>query len=91
VDGHGNFGSLDNDPPAAMRYTECRLHRLAMASLLTDLEADTVQFAPNFDGSQVGPHSPPFAHISDIILHIVACKLAHTSFSVFLVCKRRSK
>eukprot|EP00873_Tetraselmis_striata_P044193 jgi/Tetstr1/464457/TSEL_000825.t1 len=55
VDGHGNFGSLDNDPPAAMRYTECRLHRLAMASLLTDLDCDTVEFAPNFDGSQMEP------------------------------------
>lgn len=67
VDGHGNFGSLDNDPPAAMRYTECRLHRLAMASLLTDLDCDTVEFAPNFDGSQVRQPSassppPPVIH-----------------------------
>ena len=51
--GHGNFGSLDNDPPAAMRYTECRLQSISSAVLLADLEYDTVDFAPNFDGSQV--------------------------------------
>ena len=53
VSGHGNFGSLDNDPPAAMRYTECRLQSVSSAVLLADLEYDTVDFAPNFDGSQV--------------------------------------
>ncbi len=59
VAGHGNFGSLDNDPAAAMRYTECRLPAVATAVLLADLEFDTVDFAPNFDGSQVdsGPIS----------------------------------
>ena len=59
VSGHGNFGSLDNDPPAAMRYTECRLQSVSSAVLLADLDFDTVDFAPNFDGSQVcsGPLS----------------------------------
>jgi len=48
VDGHGNFGSIDNDPPAAMRYTEARLTPLAM-EMLTDIDKDTVDFMPNFD------------------------------------------
>ncbi|MDK2903446.1 MAG: gyrase subunit [Clostridiales bacterium] len=48
VDGHGNFGSIDNDPPAAMRYTEARLSRLAM-EMLTDIDKETVDFIPNFD------------------------------------------
>ncbi|MFM7576672.1 MAG: DNA gyrase subunit A, partial [Microcystaceae cyanobacterium] len=50
-----NFGSVDNDPPAAMRYTECRLQSLATNSLLRDIEADTVDFIDNFDGSQQEP------------------------------------
>jgi hypothetical protein len=54
VSGHGNFGSIDDDPAAAMRYTECRLQALAADALLADLDADTVDFAPNFDASQVG-------------------------------------
>ncbi len=48
VDGHGNFGSIDGDPPAAMRYTEARLSRLAM-EMLKDIDKDTVEFIPNFD------------------------------------------
>ena len=55
INGHGNFGSIDNDPPAAMRYTECRLQALTSESLLQDIEADTVEFADNFDGSQQEP------------------------------------
>jgi DNA gyrase subunit A len=55
INGHGNFGSIDNDPPAAMRYTECRLQALTGESLLQDIEADTVDFADNFDGSQQEP------------------------------------
>ena len=54
VDGHGNFGSLDGDPPAAMRYTEVRLARLAM-ELLRDIDKDTVDFVPNFDESETEP------------------------------------
>lgn len=50
VDGHGNFGSVDGDPPAAMRYTEVRLAPIA-EEMLQDLEKDTVDFAPNFDES----------------------------------------
>lgn len=48
VDGHGNFGSIDGDPAAAMRYTEVRMTKLAM-ELLTDIDKETVDFAPNFD------------------------------------------
>ncbi|WP_017298197.1 DNA gyrase subunit A [Nodosilinea nodulosa] len=55
INGHGNFGSIDNDPPAAMRYTECRLQSLTSDSLLQDIESDTVDFADNFDGSQQEP------------------------------------
>ena len=50
VDGQGNFGSIDNDPPAAMRYTEARLSRIA-EEILTDLDKNTVDFTPNFDES----------------------------------------
>jgi DNA gyrase subunit A len=55
IDGHGNFGSIDNDPPAAMRYTECRLQALTSNALLRDIESDTVDFTDNFDGSQQEP------------------------------------
>jgi DNA gyrase subunit A len=54
VDGQGNFGSLDDDPPAAMRYTEARLSRIA-TEMLRDLDMDTVDFAPNYDGSRQEP------------------------------------
>ncbi len=54
VDGQGNFGSIDDDPPAAMRYTEARLARLA-SEMLRDIEADTVDFGPNYDESQQEP------------------------------------
>ena len=55
VDGHGNFGSLDDDPPAAMRYTECRLNKLAEKALLADIGSECVSFAETFDGSQTEP------------------------------------
>jgi DNA gyrase subunit A len=54
VDGSGNFGSLDGDPPAAMRYTECRLSPIA-PELLAELNQDTVPFAPTYDGSRTEP------------------------------------
>jgi DNA gyrase subunit A len=54
VDGQGNFGSLDDDPPAAMRYTEARLSRIA-TEMLRDLDMDTVDFGPNYDGSRQEP------------------------------------
>ena len=57
VDGHGNFGSIDDDPPAAMRYTECRLAGLASDMLLSDLDSETVDFLPTFDGAQVDVNS----------------------------------
>lgn len=55
VDGHGNFGSIDADPAAAMRYTECRLTRLSHEALLHDLNEDTVDFIGNFDGNEMEP------------------------------------
>ncbi|HVZ53789.1 MAG TPA: DNA gyrase subunit A [Pseudolabrys sp.] len=54
IDGQGNFGSVDGDPPAAMRYTECRLDKAAMA-LLEDIDQDTVDFQPNYDGNEQEP------------------------------------
>ncbi len=54
IDGQGNFGSVDNDPPAAMRYTECRLTKAAM-SILADLDKNTVDFKDNYDGSESEP------------------------------------
>jgi DNA gyrase subunit A len=54
VDGQGNFGSVDDDPPAAMRYTECRLSRMA-TEMLRDIDADTVDFGPNYDESRREP------------------------------------
>jgi DNA gyrase subunit A len=54
IDGQGNFGSVDGDPPAAMRYTECRLMRIA-GELLADIEMETVDFTPNYDESTVEP------------------------------------
>ena len=58
VDGQGNFGSIDDDPPAAMRYTECRLTRLA-TEMLRDIDMDTVDFGPNYDESRKEPVSLP--------------------------------
>jgi DNA gyrase subunit A len=55
LDGHGNFGSVDDDPPAAMRYTETRLAPIANEALLDEIGNETVDFAPNFDGSQQEP------------------------------------
>lgn len=58
VDGHGNFGSADGDPPAAMRYTEARMSPLAL-ELLRDLDKDTVTWSPNFDDSMEEPNMLP--------------------------------
>ena len=55
LDGHGNFGSVDDDPAAAMRYTETRLAPIANEALLEEIGNETVDFAPNFDGSQQEP------------------------------------
>ncbi len=54
IDGHGNFGSVDGDPPAAYRYTEARMSRLA-AEMMTDIEKDTVDWEPNFDEKRKEP------------------------------------
>ncbi len=58
IDGQGNFGSIDNDPPAQMRYTECRLTKAAMA-ILADLDLDTVDFKENYDGKEREPEVLP--------------------------------
>ena len=68
VDGHGNFGSLDDDPPAAMRYTECRLQPFAAASLLSDLRSETVDMLPNFDNSVMEPSVLP-ARIPNLLIN----------------------
>lgn len=54
VDGHGNFGSVDGDPPAAMRYTEVRLSKMG-EEMLTDIDSETVDFQPNYDNSRKEP------------------------------------
>jgi DNA gyrase subunit A len=68
INGHGNFGSIDNDPPAAMRYTECRLQALTVNAMLQDIESDTVDFTPNFDGSQQEPLVMP-ARVPQLLLN----------------------
>jgi len=67
VDGQGNFGSIDGDAPAAMRYTEARLHRLA-EELLADIDKDTVDFGPNFDDSLEEPVVLP-ARLPNLLLN----------------------
>src|SRR6516225_570327 len=58
IDGQGNFGSVDGDPPAAMRYTECRMERIA-GELLADIDMETVDFVPNYDESTFEPSVLP--------------------------------
>jgi len=67
IDGQGNFGSLDGDPPAAERYTECRLAKVAMA-MLDDLEKDTVDFRENYDGTLEEPSVLP-AKIPNLLVN----------------------
>jgi len=67
VDGQGNFGSVDGDSPAAMRYTEIRMSKLAHA-LLADLEKETVDFAPNYDGTEFAPMVLP-ARIPNLLVN----------------------
>ncbi|MEW6145396.1 MAG: DNA gyrase subunit A [Thermodesulfobacteriota bacterium] len=67
VDGQGNFGSIDGDPPAAMRYTEVRLDRIA-GEMLADLEKETVDFVPNYDGGEKEPLVLP-AKIPNLLLN----------------------
>ena len=67
VDGQGNFGSVDGDPPAAMRYTECRLEKIS-SELLADIEMDTVDFVPNYDESTFEPYVLP-SRIPNLIVN----------------------
>lgn len=67
VDGQGNFGSVDGDPPAAMRYTESRMTRIS-GEMLADIDSDTVDFAPNYDESTLEPTVLP-ARIPNLIVN----------------------
>ncbi len=68
LNGHGNFGSIDDDPPAAMRYTETRLAPISHEALLSEIDGNTVDFSPNFDGSQQEPDVLP-AQLPFLILN----------------------
>ena len=68
VDGQGNFGSIDGDNPAAMRYTEVRLTRIAEELLREDIEKDTVEWVPNYDGSEQEPAPLP-ARIPNLLVN----------------------
>jgi DNA gyrase subunit A len=67
IDGQGNFGSVDGDAPAAMRYTECRLDRIA-AQMLEDIDRETVDFVPNYDGKEREPTVLP-ARIPNLLVN----------------------
>ncbi|KPK27434.1 MAG: DNA gyrase subunit A, partial [Betaproteobacteria bacterium SG8_40] len=67
VDGQGNFGSVDGDNAAAMRYTECRLARIS-AELLADIDKETVDFGPNYDGKELEPLVLP-ARIPNLLIN----------------------
>jgi DNA gyrase subunit A len=67
IDGQGNFGSVDGDSPAAYRYTECRLDRIA-GELLADIDSETVDFVPNYDGKEMEPSVLP-AKIPNLLVN----------------------
>ena len=67
IDGQGNFGSVDGDPPAAMRYTEIRMDKIA-SEMLADIDKETVDFAPNYDGSMEEPLVLP-AKIPNLLIN----------------------
>src|SRR6266853_657875 len=67
VDGQGNFGSVDGDPPAAYRYTECRMTRIS-EEMLSDIDKETVDFVPNYDGNEIEPDILP-ARIPNLLVN----------------------
>ncbi len=67
IDGHGNFGSVDGDPPAAYRYTEARMSKLSV-EMLKDIEKDTVDFSPNYDDRLKEPNVLP-SHFPNILVN----------------------
>src|SRR5438874_3001218 len=67
IDGQGNFGSVDGDPPAAYRYTECRLQRITV-DMLADIDKETVDFVPNYDGKESEPAVLP-ARLPNLLLN----------------------
>ena len=82
VDGQGNFGSVDGDNAAAMRYTECRLERIAN-ELLADIDKETVDFAPNYDGSENEPTVLP-ARLPNLLVNgstASPIRMENTSFA----------
>jgi hypothetical protein len=84
IDGHGNFGSVDADPAAAMRYTECRLTNLATNTLLQDINDDTVDFMANFDGNEVEPTVLP-AKVPVLLLNGSSGIAVGTSLLSFII------
>ena len=68
VDGQGNFGSIDGDPPAAMRYTEVRLTKLAEEMLREDIDKETVEWVPNYDGAETEPTVLP-ARVPNLLVN----------------------
>lgn len=68
INGHGNFGSTDGDPAAAMRYTECKLAHMTKDVFLADMGKDTVAYAPNFDGSESEPRVLP-ARVPNLLIN----------------------
>jgi len=67
IDGQGNFGSVDGDAPAAYRYTECRLHRIT-GEMLADIDRETVDFVPNYDGKELEPSVLP-ARLPNLLIN----------------------
>lgn len=67
VDGHGNFGSIDGDPPAAYRYTEARMNKLSV-DMLADIDKDTVDFSPNYDDRLKEPNVLP-THFPNLLVN----------------------
>src|SRR3546814_4493471 len=90
IDGQGNFGSMDPDPPAAMRYTEARLARVANA-LLDDIDKDTVDFQPNYDASVREPQVLPARFPNRSEEHTSELQsLMRLSYAVFCLKKKTS-
>ena len=82
IDGHGNFGSIDADPAAAMRYTECKLTKIASETLLDDINMDTVEFLPNFDGNE-------YETFSDLLIHPRALNFDQKTRKLIRKCKTK--
>ena len=89
VDGHGNFGSVDGDPPAAYRYTEARLARIS-EEMLRDIDKETVDWDPNFDESRREPRVLPSRFPNLLVNGSSALPLAWPPISLPTICGRSS-